>query len=225
MSLKTESAAEPQIARDGTYYRAPEALKSRVLAALAGTSRADRVTDRATQYWRAFSFAAACSLVAFVSWNAALFKAGAVGDDAIERELVAAHVRSVQSEGHFNDVVSTDQHTVKPWFTGKLDFAPPVMDYPAAGFALAGGRLDYVGGRNVAAITYRHRRHAVNLFVWPEMGAADAAPRTASRNGYSIVSWNRGGMHFAAVSDVAAAELASLADASSLLIDGPDTPK
>jgi anti-sigma factor RsiW len=109
-------------------------------------------------------------------------------------------------------VVSTDQHTVKPWFTGKLDFAPPVADYAASGFALTGGRLDYVDGRAAAAITYRHRLHVVNVFVWPAKGEADRAPHTHARQGYALVGWTRGGLRFCAVGDVAAADLGVLAD-------------
>jgi anti-sigma factor RsiW len=116
------------------------------------------------------------------------------------------------SESHFNDVASTDQHTVKPWFAGKLDFAPPVADYASSGFSLAGGRVDYLGGRPVAAITYRLRLHAVNLFVWPAQGAPDSAARTATRQGYAIVRWTRGGMGFCAIADVAPGDLAVLAD-------------
>jgi anti-sigma factor RsiW len=114
-------------------------------------------------------------------------------------------------ERHLNDVESTDQHTVKPWFAGKLDFAPPVRDIANAGFALHGGRLDYVNGRAVAALTYRSRQHVVNEFVWPS-SAAEAKPVVLARQGYSVLHWTRDGMEHWAVSDMSPALLAPLAE-------------
>ena len=208
MNVKNEPGAEPAIAQDATYHRAPDALRDRVRATLAANSREEGRSGR----WRLFGFAAAFATVALVSWNVALLVARPGPDESFERDAVSAHVRSLMVPGHWSDVVSTDQHTVKPWFTGKLDFAPPVGDYAASGFSLEGGRLDYLDGRPVAALAYRHRLHAVNLFVWPAQGAADSAPRAVARQGYAIVRWTRGGMNFCAVADVAPSDLAALAD-------------
>ena len=119
---------------------------------------------------------------------------------ALEQELVAGHVRS-QLVGHLTDVVTSDQHVVKPWFGGKLDFSPPVIDLTDQGFPIVGGRLDYIGKRTVAAIVYRRGRHVINLFVWPgrgDLGPAEAKPG----DGYTLLHWTRGGMTFWAVSDV-----------------------
>jgi anti-sigma factor RsiW len=118
----------------------------------------------------------------------------------LEQELVAGHVRS-QLVGHLTDVVTSDQHVVKPWFGGKLDFSPPVIDLTDQGFPIVGGRLDYIGKRTVAAIVYRRGRHVINLFVWPgrgDLGPAEAKPG----DGYTLLHWTRGGMTFWAVSDV-----------------------
>jgi anti-sigma factor RsiW len=119
---------------------------------------------------------------------------------ALEQELVAGHVRS-QLVGHLTDVITSDQHVVKPWFGGKLDFSPPVIDLTDQGFPIVGGRLDYIGKRTVAAIVYRRGRHVINLFVWPgrgDLGPAEAKPG----DGYTLLHWTRGGMTFWAVSDV-----------------------
>jgi anti-sigma factor RsiW len=146
-----------------------------------------------------------------ISWNAALMQARVGGEGVLEREVASAHVRSLMAEGHLNDVVSTDQHTVKPWFQGKLDFAPVVNDLAPSGYPLTGGRLDYIDGRPVAALTYRSRLHVLNLFEWPAADAGDAKPELVTRNGYSIVRWKRGGLQYWLVSDASPADLLKFA--------------
>jgi anti-sigma factor RsiW len=123
---------------------------------------------------------------------------------------VASHVRSLQP-GHLMDVESTDQHTVKPWFNGKIDFSPPVKDFAADGFPLIGGRLDYVDQRPAAALVYQRQKHLINVYVWPEAEKEDTAARVVSKQGYNIVFWQRGGMYFCAVSDLNSAELQQFA--------------
>jgi anti-sigma factor RsiW len=134
---------------------------------------------------------------------------GAAGSD-LRDAVVASHVRSLQAS-HLIDVASSDRHTVKPWFDGKLDFSPPVPDLATQGFPLVGGRLDYLDGRPVAALVYGRAKHVVNLFIWP---AATDAPPGAPRNaapgtvrGYHVRHWVRDGMTFWAVSDVAEPDL------------------
>jgi len=112
-------------------------------------------------------------------------------------------VRSLQP-GHLTDVQTTNQHIVKPWFNGRIDFAPPVPELADDGFPLAGGRLDSIGGRTVAAIVYRRRLHTVNLYVW---AAQDSAERSFLKDGFAVTEWSRNGLRFAAVSDIPAAEL------------------
>jgi anti-sigma factor RsiW len=126
--------------------------------------------------------------------------------DALPDQLVADHIRALQP-GHLIDVISTDQHTVKPWFDGRLDYAPPVRDFKSDGFPLAGGRLDYMANRPVAALIYRRRLHVIDLYVWPAGNATDAAPATGARAGYNYVGWRHAGMIFWAVSDLNADEL------------------
>jgi mycothiol system anti-sigma-R factor len=123
-------------------------------------------------------------------------------------QVVDAHLRSLQP-GHLLDVVSTDQHTVKPWFDGKLDFSPTVRDFADQGFPLEGGRLDVAGGRTVAALVYGRRKHVISVFVWP-VQEADAAPQSGSNQGYQWISWRKAGMQYCAVSDVNANDLQQL---------------
>jgi anti-sigma factor RsiW len=127
-----------------------------------------------------------------------------------DAELVADHIRALQP-GHLTDVLSSDQHTVKPWFDGRIDYAPPVKDFAAEGFPLLGGRLDYVHDRAVAVLAYRRDKHLIDLYVWPADGAAPA-PASEARNGYNIVRWRDGGMAFTAVSDVELAQLRDFAE-------------
>jgi anti-sigma factor RsiW len=127
----------------------------------------------------------------------------------ITAELVDAHVRSLQP-GHLTDVQSTDQHTVKPWFDGKLDFVPPVADYSAQGFPLVGGRLDVVDGHNVAALVYSRRKHFINLFVWPYREKEPSFVSSGSRQGYNWMTWQAGDTRFCLVSDAAPSDLREL---------------
>jgi anti-sigma factor RsiW len=197
-----------EIARDATYYRASDALRGRIEAALDGEGRA----RRRPMLRRGLALAAAFAAVGVMSWNLALLQASPSRDEMFAREVLAAHVRSLMSPGRMSDVESSDQHTVKPWFAGKLDFTPPVRDLAAEGYPLAGGRLDYVDGRTVAELTYRRRLHAVSLFVWPEPQAPDRAARARTLNGYSLATWCKGGMRFWAVTDAAPAELNRFAE-------------
>lgn len=121
----------------------------------------------------------------------------------IDQELVSSHVRSLQP-GHLTDVQTTNQHIVKPWFNGRIDFSPPVPELADQGFPLAGGRLDSIDGKTVAAIVYHRRLHTVNLFVWPEKLSAD---RAFVKDGFAVSEWSHNGLRYAAVSDIPPADL------------------
>lgn len=126
--------------------------------------------------------------------------------DQLDQELIASHYRSLMST-HLIDVVSSDQHTAKPWFAGKLDFSPPVVDFNADAFPLLGGRVDYIDQRPVAALAYRHRKHVLNLYVSPVKGDEPPRPFSTTRQGFQLLHWTRAGMAYRLISDASAADL------------------
>jgi anti-sigma factor RsiW len=188
-------AAEAELTRarelfQGDLYQpAPDDLRERILAQL----------DLATP---APTLARPRRFPHFAAWRPTM---GGFG-------LGASHVRALQP-GHLEDVASTDQHTVKPWFDGRIDFAPPVRDFAAAGFPLIGGRLDYIEGRPVAALVYQRGKHIIDVYVWPEAATAALRPTTDELNGYNVVHWTQDGMTFWAVSDVEPGQLRAFAAA------------
>ena len=193
------------------YYDAPDALHAAVRSRIASEAKPETQL-RSRRSWlqylsrpRLVDFGYFGGGFALAACLASLLVIPRAGD--FPAIVVADHIRALQP-GHLMDVISTDQHTVKPWFDGRLDFAPPVKDLKDQGFALVGGRLDYLGGRPVAALVYQRRQHLIDLFLWPDQGGARLRPSEGHRRGYNFISWNQGGMVFWAVSDVNAQELA-----------------
>jgi anti-sigma factor (TIGR02949 family) len=203
-------ALKTAIRGDGVAETAPAALKAR-LASLAGAPAAPapsasnvtplfaRRPQRTAPGWF-FTGGAFVALAASLAMFALVIPAA----PSLQQELVEGHIRSLQAQ-HLLDMPTSDRHVVKPWFNGKIDFAAPVVDLADQGFPLAGGRLDYIEGRTVAALVFRRRAHVINLFVWP--GRAPAAPAVEHRQGYSLIRWSRGGLVYWAVSDIDAADL------------------
>jgi anti-sigma factor RsiW len=204
--LEANESVRSSIQRAGLYERAPRALRQKVQAQVSGVMPASVVPIRNPGAWRWLALAAAILLVVFLGWRLLPFPGS--GETALASAIVDAHLRSLQP-GHLEDVVSTDQHTVKPWFDGKLDFAPPVRDFVNEGFPLQGGRLDVVRGRTVAVLVYARRKHLVNVFVWPTT-EADSEPLSGTQLGYHWIDWRKGGMEMCAVSDVNRDDLADL---------------
>ncbi len=159
--------------------------------------------------WRGLQTIAAMLLVAVASWSLGRIWPPRPAPDLTD-EIVASHVRSLLA-GHPADVASTDQHTVKPWFAGRLDYSPTVIDLASRGFPLTGGRLDYLDHHAVAALLYRADRHVINVFTWPTSYRMDESLSATSRQGFHILHWTQGGMTWWAVSDVSEERLRQLA--------------
>jgi anti-sigma factor RsiW len=193
------------------YFRAPAALAGRIAAALPLPSVQAVPAPKARHAsWTWLNVGAAVASLAAVAWSVALYLALPSADDRLADEVVASHVRSLLGNRAV-DVASSDQHAVKPWFNGKVDFSPPVLDLTAEGFPLVGGRVDYLDHRTVAALVYRHRQHMIDVYVSPAAANAKDSPVVKmTRQGYHLLHWTRGGMEFWAISDLDAGELLSL---------------
>jgi anti-sigma factor RsiW len=185
-------------------YAAPPELRRRIEAALPQAQRPNR---RAVL--RGFAMGSAASAIAATGLVAIILRSD--DEQRIQSEVVSAHLRSLQA-GHLTDVLSTDQHTVKPWFNGKIDVAPPVVDLTAQGFTLIGGRLDYVDTRPIGAIVYRRRSHVINLFVAQTASTERRAAKSETLQGFNIRRWSDRGLNYWAVSDLAADELAEFGE-------------
>ena len=207
--LKAYREMSKAIAGAELRYTAPPSLRRRIDAALpkAQAPRVQAPSRRAVL--RGFAMGSAVSAMAATGLVAIVLR----NDDTqrIESEIVSAHLRSLQA-GHLTDVISTDQHTVKPWFNGRLDVSPPVVDLTALGFTLIGGRLDYVDARAIGAIVYKRRAHVINLFVAQTASTERQPARMDTIQGFNIRRWSEAGLNFWAVSDLAADELAEFGD-------------
>jgi len=206
---------------EGFYFNAPKDLANRIRLSLRGADEADKVGHqmpapvrevRGPMRWRiSWTFAtiaASLALIALITWRLGPVASRHSQDDLMTQEVLASHVRSLMAD-HLTDVSSSDQHTVKPWFNGKLDFSPPVQDLSKEGFPLVGGRLDYLGNRPVAALVYQRRKHFINLFVWP--ASTGPGQQMVMRQGYNLLHWTQSGMAYWAVSDLNSAELQEFA--------------
>lgn len=213
--LQRQQALRAALQRNALAYAAPAALREKIQVSLRSAAPA-AVPAAAEQpglaSWNPFAMLrwagafAVLALCVVIAWQFVPGVRGPSHNDAIVAEVLDSHVRSLEAN-HLMDVPSTDQHTVKPWFDGKLDFSPPVEDLAGDGFPLVGGRLDYLEGRQVAALVYQRRKHVINVFVWPAAAGANSLQSSETRQGYNMTRWSGDGFQFWAVSDVSAGDL------------------
>jgi anti-sigma factor RsiW len=206
--LAEQQSWHDAIKRRAPRYAAPAVARTRLADALREAELpATSAPRRRIASWRPLAMAASVVLAVALSSSLTAYLTRPGDDDLLVQELVSDHIRSLMAE-HLTDVASSDQHTVKPWFHGRLDLAPPVDDLAADGYPLVGGRIDYVEQRPVAALVYRHAQHPINVFVLPNGGAPPGAPsETVSQRGFNVLHWTRGGLSFWAVSDLNLGEL------------------
>ena len=174
------------------YHRAPESLRSRIQLIASPITRGQQ---RVSMQFAAAAAGVMLLIGASATAGLLLFKGGISGEDRVVEQVVADHVRSLQVD-HATDVVSSDLHTVKPWFRGKLDFSPSVPDLSPLGYSLSGGRLDFLADRPVTAIVYHRRLHPINVFTWPSSDNQERPVRKFTRQGFHIRHWQQMGMTY-----------------------------
>jgi anti-sigma factor RsiW len=212
--LETRKAVGALLDNPQVRFEVPDSLFGRIQSALP-VSRSEvkqRSSGRFVIPWFTIPFALAAT-IAVIFGLFFLNHAGLVDrspGNALAQDVLSSHIRSLLAT-HLLDVPSTDQHTVKPWFDGKLKFSPPVHDCVERGFRLTGGRLDYLNGREVAALVYQRRLHVINLFIWPSASGRNTAAESFTKDGYNVSHWDRDGFEFWAVSDVNAEDLRTFA--------------
>ncbi|HEU4387664.1 MAG TPA: anti-sigma factor [Blastocatellia bacterium] len=193
-------ALSENLRKESLYFKAPGELHSRIQRSV--RQAAGSPARRLSWSWRWAPMAAAALIVLALL---PLLR-GPSTQEILTQEVLSSHIRSLMPE-HLTDVASSDQHTVKPWFNGRLDFSPPVTDFAKEGFPLVGGRLDYINNRAVAVLVYGRRKHFINVFVWPSASHPDGAAETITLQGYNLFHWTKAGMTYWAASDLNSSEL------------------
>lgn len=201
-AVENQQALASAMRGSSFYFRPPRELRPRVNAALRRSQKSIP--------WSMLALAAGLLIGGIFVDRLIQFGSRSGSENLVAQEVLDSHLRSLMP-GHLADVQSSDRHTVKPWFNGKVDFSPPVADFAERGFPLIGGRLDSIEGRTVAVLVYQRRQHPINLYVWPSPNSGDSTAKTTARQGYNIIHWTRAGTTWWLASDVNATELESLA--------------
>ncbi len=203
---KNRQTLQAVIHTDALYQKAPAHLQKRIQSSLRRANR-PRSVLRITPF-RLINVAAVLLIAVTITWILINGLASSSVNESLVQGVLSSHIRSLMIN-HLVDVTSTDQHTVKPWFDGKLDYSPPVVDLARQGFPLVGGRLDYLDDRPVAALVYKRRSHFLNLFVWPSTSTFVSENKVTemTRQGYHLITWTKSGMTYWAVSDLEESEL------------------
>ena len=215
-SYQGREALRDALKSDDLYFKAPDELERRIQRAIHQVG----IVGTAGR-WRAWSWPrviAPLAAAALVLVTLLPYFSGSTREELLTEAVISGHIRSLMAD-HLADVASSDRHTVRPWFNGKLDFSPPVEDLAAAGFPLTGGRLDYLSDRAVAALIYRRDSHIINVFVWPSSDSKSTAVKATQRQGYKILYWTNSGLNFWVVSDLEHAQLERFAE----LLKGPSS--
>ena len=225
--FKEHRAVVGAIGAAAPYYESPACLRERIQSSLRDQipqstlavarghqpqvpkKRRDSPAVLFETPWNWLGLAAAVILAVLIAWNLAPLLRRPGAEQFLATQLVASHVRSLMVD-HLTDVASSDQHTVKPWFDGTLDFAPTVVNPASDGFPLVGGRLDYLDNRPVAALVYQRRKHFINVFIWPVETSDARTDKAITRQGYQLLHWVDSDLHYWAVSDVSDNELVAL---------------
>ncbi len=189
-------------------YEPPADLEQRVRTALRKAAAEKKHPGWLLANWMAV--AASILLCVSIGWNVALLRSHSSASHQLAQEILSSHLRSLIG-AHLVDIPSSDQHTVKPWFNGKLNFSPEVKDFARQGFPLIGGRIEYIDDQPVAALIYQRRQHLINLFMWPAASSSPSGYSAMKKRGYNLVSWMQDGMNCWLVSDVQSSELEQLA--------------
>jgi len=188
------------IMRDKSFYCiAPAELKSKIAPALPKMENKPAYGINNILNWRNASFVLA--ILVIISFFLPINLRNNFRDEDLTAQVVNSHLRSLVND-NLTDVLSSDKHTVKPWFNGKINFSPPVLDLAGRGFPLTGGRIDYINNQQAAVLVYRYNKHIINLYISANANFSDSNPGIYSRSGYNIIHWKKHGMEFWAVSDV-----------------------
>jgi anti-sigma factor RsiW len=208
LGYKADQVLRDRLRNPSVYFKASDDLRKRLQRSLRQAANAGTLSRSISWSW--LKIAAPVAAAAIVILTLVPFLYGPRSEDTLAQEVLSSHIRSLMPQ-HLTDVASSDHHTVKPWFNGRLDFSPAVVDLAKEGFPLVGGRIDYVNNRPVAALVYGRRKHLINVFVWPSASGGASGTNTITHQGYNLVHWSEAGMSYWVVSDLNKTELLDFA--------------